>query len=252
MPRWPFLWRTTPELVDPQVAYSLWAPSYPPEPHNRLMEIEQATVMSLLPDVHGRTALDAGCGSGRYLRELRLRGARAVGLDLSDAMLARASAERHPLIRANLCALPIETGSVDVAVCGLALGDVADLALALAELARVLRPDGCLIYSVVHPAGRRAGWSRTFDAGGRVRAIETYWHSVDEHRRACEASGLAVTAWEEPVVEEAPQCPAVLVVRARSGKDQQEIRSSGDQKIGAARGRPAFGRPARGREAATK
>ena len=227
MPRWPFLWRTTPELVDPQVAYSLWAPSYPPEPHNRLMEIEQATVMSLLPDVHGRTALDAGCGSGRYLRELRLRGARAFGLDLSDAMLARASAAGTPLMRADLSALPIASMAVDVAVCGLALGDVADLALALAELARVLRPDGCLIYSVVHPAGRRAGWSRTFDAGGRVRAIETHWHSVNEHRRACEAAGLAITAWEEPILEKLWQCPVALVVRARSGAETH--RSSGDQ-----------------------
>ena len=252
MPRWPFLWRTTPELVDPQLAYALWAPSYPPRPHNRLMEIEQATVLSLLPDVRGRIAMDAGCGSGRYLRELSLLGARAFGLDLSDAMLAGASAGGRPLMRASLCALPIHATAVDVAVCGLALGDVADLALALSELARVLRPGGCVIYSVVHPAGQRAGWSRTFAAGGRVRAIATHWHSVDDHRRACEAVGLAITAWEEPILAEAPQCPAVLVVRARSGEEQQETRSSGGQKVGAPRGRPAVGRPARGREAATK
>jgi malonyl-CoA O-methyltransferase len=229
MPRWPFLWRTSPELVDPQVAYALWAPLYPPVPHNRLMEIEQATVLSLLPEVRGLTALDAGCGSGRYLRELHLRGARVLGLDLSDAMLVRASAEGRPLLRASLFALPIDATSIDVIVCGLALGDVADLEVALSEMSRVLRPGGCLVYSVVHPAGERAGWSRTFDAGGRVRAIETHWHSVDEHRRACEAAGLAITAWEEPILQEAPQYPAVLVVRARSGEDRQETRRPGDQ-----------------------
>lgn len=216
MPRWPFSRRTTPELVDPQLAYALWAASYPPAPHNRLMEVEQATVLSLLPDVRGRIALDAACGSGRYMRELIGRGARAFGLDLSDAMLARASAEGRPLLRADLRALPIEAMAVDVAVCGLALGDVADLAPALSEIARVLRPGGCVVYSVVHPAGERAGWSRTFEAGGRVRAIDGYWHSLDAHRSACERAGLTITAWEEPVLSEAPRCPAVLVVRGET------------------------------------
>lgn len=214
MPRWPFLWRTTPELVEPQVAYALWAPSYPPAPHNRLMEVEQATVLSLLPEVRGLIALDAGCGSGRYLRELQLRGARATGLDLSDAMLARASEVGRPLIRASLCALPLGPMSVDVIVCGLALGDIADLEPALSEMARALRPGGCVIYSVVHPDGRRAGWSRTFEANGRVRAIDGYWHPVEAHHRACHRADLIVTAWEQPVLDEAPANPAVLVVRA--------------------------------------
>lgn len=214
MPRWPFLWRTTPELVEPQLAYALWAPSYLPAPHNRLMEIEQATVLSLLPDVRGLIALDVGCGSGRYLRELRLRGARACGLDLSEAMLARVFEAGTPLIRADLCALPIGAMSVDVIVSGLALGDVADLELALSEMARALRPGGCVIYSVVHPAGGRAGWSRTFESGGRVRAIDGHWHPVEAHRTACQRAGVNVTAWEQPVLDEAPECPAVLVVRA--------------------------------------
>ena len=214
MPRWPFLWRTTPELVDPQRAYALWAPSYPPAPHNRLMETEQAAVLSLLPDVRGLTALDAGCGSGRYLRELRRRGARACGLDLSNAMLARASEGGGPLIRADLCALPLGAMSVDVIVSGLALGDVADLELALLEMSRALRPGGRMIYSVVHPAGRRHGWSRTFKAGGRVRAIDGYWHPAEAHQTACHRADLIITAWEQPVLDEAPACPAVLVVRA--------------------------------------
>ena len=47
------------ELLTPQDAYALWAPSYPPRPHNRLMAIEQAVVESRLPDLAGRDALDA-------------------------------------------------------------------------------------------------------------------------------------------------------------------------------------------------
>lgn len=202
------------ERLEPQSAYALWAARYPPRPHNRLMELEQATVLSLLPDVRGAVALDVGCGTGRYLRELAARGARAVGVDLSAAMLVRARAISPHVMRANMCALPIESMSVDAIVCGLALGDVPHLELALSEMARVLRPGGCLVYSVVHPIGAAAGWLRTFDAGGRQWAIDGYWHSPDDHRRACARAGFAASAWVEPVLEERPAHPAVLVVRA--------------------------------------
>jgi malonyl-CoA O-methyltransferase len=200
-------------LLEPQAAYALWAETYPPHPHNALMALEQQALLSLLPDVTGAIAVDAGCGTGRYLRVLRDRGANAFGIDLSAPMLARAHAGGASVARGNICALPIHSAAVDVVVCGLALGDLPHLSIALGEMARVLRPGGSLLYSVVHPIGERAGWSRTFTAGGRQNAVATYWHSLDQHRRACADAGLRITGWQEPVLAEAPQHPAVLVVR---------------------------------------
>lgn len=210
MLRWLFARRR----LEPQAAYALWATTYPPHPHNPLMVLEQQTVLSLLPALEGLTVLDAGCGSGRYLRELQRLGARAFGVDLSAAMLSRAGEVSKRIARADICALPLRSASVDAVVCGLALGDVSKLEVALGEIARVLRPGGCAVYSVVHPIGATQGWSRTFDAGGRSMAIDGYWHGVARHRKACGSAGLRVTAWQEPVLPEAPDHPAVLVVRA--------------------------------------
>jgi malonyl-CoA O-methyltransferase len=217
MLRWPFARKRngSAERLDPQAAYSLWAGSYPPRPHNRLMEIEHATVVELLPDVRGLTVLDAGCGTGRYLRELESRGAVAFGMDLSMPMLARARRDDRRVARADIRALPFDAMSIDLVVCGLALGDVAELELALSEIARTLRPAGCVIYSVVHPAGEQAGWSRTFESGGRLLAIDGYWHSLDRHRQACAAAGLSIQEWREPALEETLGQRAVLVIRAR-------------------------------------
>jgi malonyl-CoA O-methyltransferase len=200
--------------LEPQAAYALWAATYPPNAHNALMVLEQRTVLSLLPGVARRTVVDAGCGSGRYLRELRALGADPIGIDLSAAMLARACGVATRIVRANVCAMPIEAMTVDVIVCGLALGDIPNLTSAIDEMARVLRPGGCVVYSVVHPVGGSIGWSRTFGADGHQVAIETCWHSVEEHRQACATAGLRITGWEEPVLAEAPRHPAVLVVRA--------------------------------------
>jgi malonyl-CoA O-methyltransferase len=209
--RWPWQRSAEPQRLEPQAAYALWAGSYPPRAHNRLMEVEQAAVLSLLPDVRGLTALDAGCGSGRYLQALQDRGAVAIGIDLSSAMLEHAREVGSRIARADLCALPFDAMSLDLVVCGLALGDVAELELALAEVARILRPGGRVSYSVVHPAGAAAGWSRTFEANGRQCAIDGHWHSVEQHRHACAAARVSIDAWHEPVLHDAP---AVLVVRA--------------------------------------
>jgi malonyl-CoA O-methyltransferase len=210
--RWPFTSRSEVRKIAPQSAYQLWAPSYPPRPHNPLMVIEHEHVLALLPAVHGLTVLDGGCGSGRYLQALRDRGAHAIGIDLSPAMLARAKQATARIARADLRALPFAAMSIDVVVCGLALGDFSEIALALTEIARVLRPGGQVIYSVVHPAGEAEGWSRTFESEGRQLAIDGFWHSLDRHRQACAAAGLTIDEWREPALGDGRR--AVLVVRA--------------------------------------
>jgi malonyl-CoA O-methyltransferase len=217
MLRWPFAKRRDDGIrkLDPHSAYARWASCYPPHPHNLLMEVEHAAVTALLPELRGLTALDAACGTGRYLHELEARGAIAIGLDLSAAMLERARAGARRLTRADLRALPFEAMSIDLVVCGLALGDVADIELVLHEMARVLRPGGRVIYSVVHPAGEAAGWSRTFESEGRRWAVDGFWHSLDRHRQSCAAAGLAIEEWREPSLPESPETRAVLVVRAR-------------------------------------
>jgi malonyl-CoA O-methyltransferase len=225
MMRWLFNRRSgsAVERMQPQAAYVRWAGTYPPHPHNALMLLEQQTVAALLPDVNGLTVLDAGCGTGRYIQMLKARGAFAVGVDLSAAMLARAREVTPRVARGDLRALPLEAMSIDVAVCGLALGDFAELDLALIEIARVLRPGGCVIYSVVHPAGEAMGWSRTFESGGRTMAVDGFWHSLDRHREACIAAGLTVEDWREPELAQLPGQRALLVVRARNAaKTQRE------------------------------
>ena len=202
------------ETLDPQAAYAMWAPTYPPRPHNQLMAVEQQAVLSLLPDLTGMTVLDAGCGTGRYLRELRARGAEPIGVDLSSAMLARAREITPHIARANIVRAADRLDVVDVDRVRAVLGDVAHLELALANCRGVLRPGGCVVYSVVHPVGAGAGWSRTFDAGGRQVAINSYLaYRGRAPARVCRA-GLRVTAWQEPVLREAPDHPALLVVRA--------------------------------------
>ena len=184
-------------VLHPRAAYALWAATYPPRPHNRLMEVEQKAMLQLLPSMTGLTALDAGCGSGRYLQLLKDRGAHAVGVDQSDEMLRRAW-RLGATIRGDLAALPIRNQSIDVVVSGLALNDIGDLPAVMREFARVLKAGGSVVYSVVHPRGREEGWQRTFETPRGTFAVQAQWHTRQDHEQACKAAGLVIDEAHEP------------------------------------------------------
>jgi ubiquinone/menaquinone biosynthesis C-methylase UbiE len=92
----------------------------------------------------GRT-LDLGCGTGRNL-PLIPPGSVVVALDPSPEALARARrrAPSVPLVRARAEALPFRNGAFDTVLSGLVFCSVGEPTRGLAEVRRVLRPDGQL------------------------------------------------------------------------------------------------------------
>jgi SAM-dependent methyltransferase len=101
--------------------------------------------------------LDLGSGTGRNLPLVDPR-ARAVALDPHRDALARARrrAPGVPAVVARAEALPFRDGVFDTVVSGLVLCSVDDPDLALAEIRRVLRPDGTLrLLEHVRHAGLR-------------------------------------------------------------------------------------------------
>lgn len=90
-------------------------------------------------------AIDLACGTGDIALMLRARGAaRVVGLDLTPRMLslARRKGPGVAYLAGDMTALPFRAGVADVITAGYGLRNVPDLDLALAEIARVLRPGG--------------------------------------------------------------------------------------------------------------
>jgi SAM-dependent methyltransferase len=91
----------------------------------------------------GMRVLDAGCGNGLYLRGLLDCRVRAVGCDLSLGMLRTVA---HPaLLNADVTALPLRDGAVDVALAIHMLYHVPSRESAIRELRRVVAPGGTCI-----------------------------------------------------------------------------------------------------------
>jgi SAM-dependent methyltransferase len=99
--------------------------------------------------------VDLGCSTGYLLEDLRVAhpDASLIGVDLVAAGLIKAhrNVPDARLLQADVCALPLEDESVDLAVSANLLEHVPDDRGALGELARVLRPGARAV--LVVPAG---------------------------------------------------------------------------------------------------
>ena len=100
-----------------------------------------------LADLRGQeVVVDVGCGNGAYLAELRRRGHHGpvLGLDLAEGM-ARSSSVHAATAVADAQALPLRDARADVALSLHMLYHVPDLARALGELRRIVRPGGAAL-----------------------------------------------------------------------------------------------------------
>jgi ubiquinone/menaquinone biosynthesis C-methylase UbiE len=132
----------------------------------------------------------------------------------------KSKVQNPKLSRSAFLALPFAAAAFDLITCGLAVGHEKNLGQTLAEIARVLRVGGAVVYSDFHPFAALSGWQRSLKMGnGDIVTLEHYLHLYGDHQRACLAAGLTITAVLEPAAgEHAPpgsqQVPVVLVIQA--------------------------------------
>jgi SAM-dependent methyltransferase len=129
--------------------------------HDLLDELE---VELALPYVRGRDVLEVGCGTGLILSRLTEAARRAVGVDLSPGMLARARERGLDVVEGTATALPFPDASFDVVVSFKTLPHVPDLRRALQEMARVTRPSGTLVVELYNPRALRTWMKRLLPA----------------------------------------------------------------------------------------
>ncbi|HEX7073676.1 MAG TPA: class I SAM-dependent methyltransferase [Hyphomicrobiaceae bacterium] len=127
--------------------------------------------------------LDVACGTGRFLRQVRLAfpALRLTGLDLSRPYLHEA--ERHmqglrpaKLIAANAESIPLADASQDIVSCIYLFHELPPEVRrrVTAEIARVLKPGGLLVFIDSLQMGDKPGWDGLLE-GFPVRFHEPYF-----------------------------------------------------------------------------
>jgi SAM-dependent methyltransferase len=106
----------------------------------------------ILPDVAGLDTIELGCGTAYVSAWLARRGARPVGVDITPAQLATARMLQREhglafsLLEANAEAVPLPDASFDLAISEYGAAIWCDPYRWIPEAARLLRPDGRLIF----------------------------------------------------------------------------------------------------------
>ena len=146
-----------------------------------VVEQRRATraVLSLRP---GQRVLDIGSGPGFLAAEMAAEvgpDGRVHGIDPSESMLASARRRGAPdeFGIGDALALPFPDEHFDVAVCTQVYEYVEDIAAALAEARRVLRP------------------------GGRLLVLDTDWDSIVWHSSDRERMQRVLAAWNEHLAD---------------------------------------------------
>lgn len=108
--------------------------------------------------------LDVGCGPAVLAADLVARGWSYVGVDLAESMVGAAGSVDAPTSAGHLSVadarrLPFAGRSVDAVVCLGVIDGVPEPGLAIAEMARVLRPGGVVVVSFANRASPYARWS---------------------------------------------------------------------------------------------
>jgi malonyl-CoA O-methyltransferase len=130
-------------------------------------------------DHPGVQLLDAGCGTGHFSRRWRELGKQVTALDLAPGMLtfARQQQAADHYLLGDIENVPLPDAAMDICFSSLVVQWCSDLPRALAELYRITRPGGVILFSTL--------------AQGSLGELGDAWQQVDGERHVNDFLPLA-------------------------------------------------------------
>ena len=192
--------------IEPRKAYDMWAEIYDSGDDNLVFKMEEEIFNDLVGGLNlsGKVILDYGCGNGRNLKRLTsYKAAKIIACDISPKMLEQLKIkypgfETH-LIKSNSM-LPFEHGTIDFILSTLVAAHIKDLRKVFSNWNNLLKPEGIIFISDLHPAILSAGGKRTFEKNGKTYQIKNYIHSVENIKKHLGLLNLEVIGFKESYI----------------------------------------------------
>ena len=165
--------------------------------------------MQVMPEL--ASIADIGCGTGEFARIAAAArpGWRITGIDFAQAMARQAAARCAYTLVANATALPLADASIDGAVSSLCMQWVEDKAAMLAEIRRVLRPDGVAV--LITLADRTLWELRQAGVAAGINLSILPMLPVEDYRMLADASGMQLLGFQQTVeLDTYPSVEALL------------------------------------------
>ncbi len=220
--------------------YGLWSEVYDQQP-NPMLTLECRIVESLLPNLQGKDVLDLGCGTGRWLASLAQHPLKSLtGIDISPEMLTQAAHKlgtRARLFQGTCLSHSLPSCSADLVLSSFVVSHIPDPRAFAVQIARLLRPNGTIFLSDLHPdTVRTLKWNRSFRTDSGVVPLDTEDWDIDYLIELFSTFGLEVVTRVEPrfaspelqmirqagrssVTQTAFELPAIYVLQLRRKAD---------------------------------
>lgn len=118
-------------------------------------KIINPVVSKFIGDLKGNSVLDAGCGNGYLTQTMAKTAKKVIGIDFTEKLIEKArDNNRHKNVKylvGNLENLPFANEYFNTILCNMVLMDVENLDNVTKEITRVLKNNGILVVSLIHP-----------------------------------------------------------------------------------------------------
>jgi len=154
---------------------------------------------TILPELHGKTVLDLGCGEGRYARTLKSKGAIVTAIDPVAKFINHAQSldPESTYIEAFAESVPCPNNHFDLILSYLTIIDIDDLESASKEIIRLLKPGGDLIIvTLSNMASCTDGWHKDENGNKLFRTVDRY---MEHFSMDLAWSGLEIVNYHRPL-----------------------------------------------------
>jgi ubiquinone/menaquinone biosynthesis C-methylase UbiE len=184
-----------------QEAYDHWSATYDSDA-NLTRDLDAEVTRETLGNLHFKSILEVGCGTGKNTSLLSQIGEKVFAIDFSAGMLRVA---RQKLISSNIiyCVVdvtkpwPFEADSADLVTCNLVLEHIEDLSHVFSEAYRSLAKGGHLFVNELHPFRQYQEKKARFQRERGTIEIKAFVHHISDFLNAAEESSLALERFRE-------------------------------------------------------
>lgn len=127
-------------------------------------------ILRIIGNVKGKKILDLACGQGYFARIITRKGAKVTGIDISSSMINMAKDNEKEytlgisyLLENSYRMKRLRNKTFDIIISNVSFHDIDDIKKTIKECSRVLKSEGRLLFSIVHPIRSRSVRSKAKD-----------------------------------------------------------------------------------------
>ena len=208
-------------VLSPKEGYDLWALTYSHE-SNPIKDLSNNLIESMLPDLSGKTILDAGCGTGHFCSYAQKhQAAKIIGVDFSQVMIdqAKKNCPSAQFYCSDLSTFNFNQEPVDVIICALVIGHVENISTVITNFSSMLKPGGYLTLTDFHPFLTSQNAKRTFKNPQTQEIVEIkhYLHPLKEINSLMESLGFKIEQVQEPLWKDVPVVYGLKALKLNHG-----------------------------------